>query len=180
MGRTLDTGGWTAPLGSLRVNSPFGLQRLHPILNRVLPHTGVDFAARAGDPVMATADGVVTSAGEQGGYGLLIEIRHPDGYSTRYAHLSGVAEDVRERGVVRGGQLIGYVGQSGQATGPHLHYEVRKRGQPVDPMALSRTLSPASSVVADSRWAVERGQVGSLLARAPVLARTRNPAQAGF
>src|SRR5690606_6821190 len=102
-----------------------------PILNRVLPHTGVDLAAPTGEPVRATADGIVASAGTQGGYGLLVDLQHPSGYSTRYGHLSRMAAGLRPGAAVSRGEVIGYVGMSGLATGPHLHYEVRRRGQPV-------------------------------------------------
>jgi hypothetical protein len=170
-GRSLDASGWASPLRSVRVSSPFGRERMHPILRRQLPHTGVDLAAPPGEPVLATADGIVAIAGIQGGYGLLVEVRHPDGYSTRYAHLSALTKGLAPSEVVRRGQILGYVGMTGLATGPHLHYEVRKRGQPVDPMALARGQSPASQATADPSWAQERSRVGRLLARAPVVTR---------
>src|SRR5690606_24629370 len=101
LGRPLDGGDWLRPLPSLRVNSPYGAARLHPILGRILPHAGVDLAADAGQPVRVTADGVVAWAAERGGYGLLVEIRHPNGFSTRYAHLSEIPSSIRSGRAVR-------------------------------------------------------------------------------
>jgi len=170
-GRSLGSDGWSGPLASPRVSSPFGLQRPHPILNRVLPHTGVDLAAPMGEAVKAAADGIVSSAGTQGGYGLLIELQHPNGYSTRYAHLSAIAAGLGRTQAVSQGQVIGYVGMTGQATGPHLHYEVRRRGQPVDPMRLDSSAGPLAEIGFDPRWARERRQVGTLLAKTPTVIR---------
>jgi murein DD-endopeptidase MepM/ murein hydrolase activator NlpD len=168
-GRAVDESSWTGPLARLRVTSPFALRRLHPILRTVLPHTGVDFAGRIGDPVYATADGLVASAGTRGGYGLLVEVQHPSGYSTRYAHLSGLAPGVGPQRMVRQGQVIGYVGMSGTATGPHLHYEVRRRGQPLDPTRVNA--GPSGDIAGEPRWANERGDLFALLARTPIHVR---------
>ncbi|HUE97361.1 MAG TPA: M23 family metallopeptidase, partial [Longimicrobiaceae bacterium] len=122
-GAPLDETSWAGPLRVLRVSSPFGGRRMHPILRQVLPHTGVDYAAPRGEPVHATADGIVVSAAARGGYGLLVELRHPNGYDTRYAHLQRIEPGVRPTRLVRQGEVIGYVGMTGLATGPHLHYE---------------------------------------------------------
>ena len=155
------------------MSSEFGQQRLHPILDRVLPHTGVDFAAPTGEPVRATADGLVTTAGNQGGYGLLVELQHPNGYSTRYAHLSRIAAGVARARVVRQGEIVGYVGKSGLATGPHLHYEVRRRGQPIDPLRLAAADGIPGDVGSEPRWPVERRRVEALLARTPTMLETK-------
>lgn len=170
-GRPLDSSAHLAPVRVARVSSPFGNSRLHPILQRYLPHTGVDYAAAAGDPVVATSDGIVLAAGDRGGYGLLVELQHPDGHGTRYAHLSRIADGVApSRPVVRG-QVIGYVGATGLATGPHLHYEVRRRGQPVDPELARRATLFGTGVGGEGGWSEERRRIATLLARAPAVAR---------
>jgi len=122
-----------APLDFLRVTSSFGLRR-HPLLGFTRMHQGVDFAARQGAPVLAAADGVVTEAGRDGGYGNILRLRHADGWSTGYAHLSGYAVGLAPGTRVLKGQVIGFVGQTGLATGPHLHYEVSRDGVKLDPM----------------------------------------------
>jgi murein DD-endopeptidase MepM/ murein hydrolase activator NlpD len=122
-----------APLDFLRVTSSFGLRR-HPILGFTRMHQGVDFAAREGAPVLAAEDGVVTEAGPDGGYGNIIRIRHAGGWATGYAHLSGFAPSVAPGAAVSRGEVIGFVGQTGLATGPHLHYEVSFQGVKLDPM----------------------------------------------
>jgi murein DD-endopeptidase MepM/ murein hydrolase activator NlpD len=110
--------------------SGFG-QRLDPLTGRPGSHTGVDLGAAEGTPVPAAADGVVIAAGERGGYGNAVEVAHPDGTSTLYAHLSRV--DVTPGETVRSGEELGLVGQTGRTTGPHLHLEVRKAGHFVNP-----------------------------------------------
>jgi murein DD-endopeptidase MepM/ murein hydrolase activator NlpD len=171
VGRSLGGDVWAGPLARVRVSSAFGGSRMHPILNRLLPHTGVDLAAPAGEPVHATADGVVGDAGARGGYGLLVEIQHPSGFSTRYAHLSRIAANLHSGSSVRQGDVVGYVGMTGTATGPHLHYEVRRSGQAVDPMSVSADAQLSPQVSADPRWSAQKRALGSLLARAPTLLR---------
>ncbi|WP_324740335.1 M23 family metallopeptidase [Tsuneonella sp. CC-YZS046] len=114
------------------VTSGMGM-RVNPILGRQMFHAGVDLAAPAGKAVRATADGVVTRAGWSGGYGLLVVVRHANGYETRYAHMSRIR--VAPGQSLAKGQVIGHVGSTGRSTGPHLHYEVRREGEPVDPKA---------------------------------------------
>lgn len=113
------------------LTSGFGM-RMHPLLGVEREHTGVDLAARMGTPVYATADGVVGSAGVRGGYGLAISIEHGGGMETRFGHLSRLNVVAGQR--VRKGDLIGLVGSTGLSTGPHLHYETRLNGRPVNPM----------------------------------------------
>jgi len=125
-----------SPVEFSRVSSGFG-SRMHPIFNRWRAHTGVDFAAPKGTRVLATADGVVLSAGVRGGYGNAIEVRHGGGVVTLYAHLSGFAPNVRAGARVRQGEPIGYVGATGWATGPHLHYEFKVAGIHQDPMKVA-------------------------------------------
>ncbi|WEF53117.1 M23 family metallopeptidase [[Pseudomonas] carboxydohydrogena] len=99
-------------------------------------HTGLDFRASTGDPVRATADGKVTSAGWSGGYGRMVEIDHGNGLATRYGHLSQI--DVKVGDVVKIGEVVGEVGSTGRSTGPHLHYETRINGEAVDPQRFLR------------------------------------------
>jgi murein DD-endopeptidase MepM/ murein hydrolase activator NlpD len=126
-------GGEGAPLDFIRVTSGYGMRR-HPILGFSRMHQGVDFAARPGAPVLAAADGVVTQAGWDGGYGELLRIRHAGGWATGYAHLSRFASGIRPGARVERGQVVGFVGRTGLATGPHLHFEVVFNGRHVDPM----------------------------------------------
>ncbi|HSJ24186.1 MAG TPA: M23 family metallopeptidase [Longimicrobiales bacterium] len=113
------------------VSSAFTTSRWHPVLNRARPHEGIDIVAPTGTPVVATAHGRVNSVGHRGEYGLMIEIDHGYGLVTRYAHLSRTSVKVGE--MVARGDTIGNVGQSGLATGPHLHYEVLEHGRPANP-----------------------------------------------
>jgi murein DD-endopeptidase MepM/ murein hydrolase activator NlpD len=168
-GRSLDRRAWNGPLETMRVTSPFNAARMHPILKRVLPHNGIDYAAPHGTPVRATADGSVAFAGSRGGYGNLVEVQHPNGYSTRYGHLSGIA--VRPYQPVRQGDLLGFVGSTGLATGPHLHYEVRRRGQPVDPALVMAYESATEDVGYDLAWRNETRILRRLLARTPTVVK---------
>lgn len=105
--------------------------RQHPILGVWRAHSGLDLAAAYGSPIVATSDGVVSSAGLHGGYGLLVTLDHGAGLQTRYGHMSRL--NVAPGQMARKGDVIGYVGSSGLATGPHLHYEIRLNGQPINP-----------------------------------------------
>jgi murein DD-endopeptidase MepM/ murein hydrolase activator NlpD len=129
------------PLKVARVTSGFGLRR-HPLLGYTRAHRGVDFAATLGTPVFAAADGEVEAAGWAGGYGRRIRLRHAGGLETLYAHLSAWAPQATAGRTVRQGQVIGWTGASGLATGPHLHFEVIAAGQAIDP-ALARPPAPA-------------------------------------
>lgn len=132
-GRSLRRAFLRAPLQFRRVSSRFGA-RYHPVLHRWRAHEGVDFAAAYGTPVRATADGIVTRVGrEDGGYGNMIEVRHPNGIRTRYGHLSRFAPGLRTGERVVQGETIGYVGSTGLSTGPHLHYEFLVNGRPTNP-----------------------------------------------
>jgi murein DD-endopeptidase MepM/ murein hydrolase activator NlpD len=125
-----------SPVEFSRVSSGFG-SRFHPIFKNWRAHTGVDFAAPKGTRVLASADGVVVSAGVRGGYGNAIEVRHGGGITTLYGHLSGYASGIRAGARVQQGQAIGYVGATGYATGPHLHYEFKIAGIHQDPMRVA-------------------------------------------
>lgn len=117
-----------APVEFRRISSNFARERFHPILGRWRRHEGTDYAAAPGTPVMAAGDGVVLRAGRAGGYGNLIEIRHRNGITTRYGHLRGFARGIHASARVSQGEVIGFVGSTGLATGPHLHYEFRVNG----------------------------------------------------
>ena len=131
-GRSLRRAFLRAPLRFSHISSRFG-GRFHPILRRWRTHEGTDYAAGYGTPVRSTADGVVMIAGRNGGYGNLIEIRHANGIRTRYGHLSKFAKGLHVGERVRQEQVIGYVGATGLATGPHLHYEFLVNGRPTNP-----------------------------------------------
>ena len=122
------------PLDFTHISSGFSEARLHPILGYARPHTGVDFAAPPGTLVHAVASGTVIFVGRQSGYGNIVRIDHPGPYDTAYAHLQGFAEGVEEGVAVEEGQVIGYVGSTGLATGPHLHFELLKDGDFVNPL----------------------------------------------
>lgn len=122
------------PLEFTRISSGFGMRR-HPVLNRMRGHKGVDYAAPTGTPIRATADGMVQTIGSQRGYGNTIVLEHHGQYTTLYAHMSRFASNLRRGSKVSQGDVIGYVGATGLATGPHLHYEFRVAGNPIDPQS---------------------------------------------
>lgn len=152
-----------APVSGARISSHFGTRR-HPIHGVVRMHTGVDYAARTGTPVYASAPGEVTSVGIAGGYGKMVEIRHDDELTTRYAHLSAFAEGLEVGQSVKAGEQIGDVGATGLATGPHLHYEVRYAGRPVDPLSDEHIAALAGPVKARSPEALLEGMRQAVVA----------------
>ncbi len=123
------------PINGARISSGFGMRR-HPILGYSKMHRGVDFAAATGTPILAAGDGVVTFAGRQSGYGNIVELRHDNKHSTRYAHASRIAKGIRPGAKVRQGQIIAYVGSTGRSTGPHLHYEILVNNTQVNPTSV--------------------------------------------
>ena len=125
-----------SPLNYRRISSRFSLSRYHPILKIFRPHLGVDYSAPTGTPVVASGDGVVTFAGWSGGFGKMVEIRHPNGFGTSYGHLSGIAKGIRAGARVGQKDLIGYVGSTGCSTGPHLDYRVKANGRFVNPLKM--------------------------------------------
>ncbi|MCS6799294.1 MAG: M23 family metallopeptidase [Myxococcota bacterium] len=130
-------GGWLrTPLRYDMISSRFNPRRMHPILRRIVPHEGVDYAAPTGTPVWAAADGVVAFVGERGPSGNLVVLRHEDGYETHYAHLSRFERGLREGDVVVQRQVIGYVGSTGRSTGPHLHFALSRAGRFIDPLPI--------------------------------------------
>ena len=132
-----------SPLRYSRISSHFSANRLHPILRIYRPHHGMDYVAPAGTPVSSIGQGRVTFAGTKGGYGRLVEIRHPNGYKTRYGHLSKIAGGVIVGKHVSMGELIGYVGRSGLATGPHLHFEFYVNNSPINPLKIKIPRAPS-------------------------------------
>ena len=122
------------PLNHIRITSPFTTRRWHPVLHKWKAHHGVDFGARRGTPILAAADGKVIFSGWMNGYGRVIKIRHKDSYVTLYAHQSRLKVKVGQS--VKKGQIIGYTGNSGRSTGPHLHFGLYKNGRPINPMRL--------------------------------------------
>ena len=126
-----------APLTYHHISSLFSRSRLHPILKVYRPHFAVDYAAATGTPVKAAADGVVTSAGAHGGYGNMLSLRHAGSYNSYYGHLSGFARGIHSGNRVRQGDIIGYVGSTGLATGPHLDYRISLNGRFIDPLKMA-------------------------------------------
>ncbi len=124
------------PLEFRRISSRFTPSRFHPILRRWRAHRGVDYAADAGTPVQATGSGIVARREWSETYGRVVDVRHPNGFLTRYAHLSGWAQNITPGSRVVQGQIIGYVGMTGLATAPHLHYEMHRSGRPIDPLVV--------------------------------------------
>jgi murein DD-endopeptidase MepM/ murein hydrolase activator NlpD len=125
-----------APLNYRRISSFFSKGRQHPILKIYRPHHGVDYAAPRGTPVSLAGDGKVVFAGNRGQYGKLVIVEHRNGYKTYYGHLSGISKGIRTGRRAEQGQIIGYVGSTGLATGPHLHYEMRINDKPVNPLSI--------------------------------------------
>ena len=127
-------GGWLrTPLHYDHISSPFDMHRMHPVLHRVMPHTGIDFAAGTGTTVWAAADGEITFAGPRGANGNLITIRHEGDFESSYAHLSRFASGIHVGQTVHQRDVIGYVGSTGRSTGPHLHFGLKHHGVFMDP-----------------------------------------------
>ena len=134
-----------SPLQFTRISSGFSYNRLHPVFKTVRPHLGVDYAAPTGTPVWAVADGIVTFAGTNGGFGRMVTLRHPNGMTTSYAHLSAIGVGVGQR--VSQKETIGRVGMTGTATGPHLDYRMTVAGKVIDPRTVRA--DPPKPIAAD-------------------------------
>jgi murein DD-endopeptidase MepM/ murein hydrolase activator NlpD len=143
-----------APVEFRRISSNFAGRRYHPVLGLTRRHEGTDYSAAPGTPVMAAGDGLVLRAGRAGGYGNLVELRHLNGITTRYGHLRAFARNIRRGVRVEQGQTIGYVGSTGLATGPHLHYEFRMNGVAKDSRRVK--LGSGSPVAPQDRAAFEQ------------------------
>ncbi len=141
------------PIEHARVSSHFNPGRFHPKLHKIRAHKGTDFAARTGTPIMTTGNGVVKFVGRKGGYGRTVIIQHRGGYTTTYAHMSRYKKGLKVGDKVYQSDLIGYVGQSGLATGPHLHYEFHQDKKAVNAMtvALPNSMSLSKSELQDFR-----------------------------
>jgi murein DD-endopeptidase MepM/ murein hydrolase activator NlpD len=135
-GRALQRSFLRAPLSYVRISSSFSLAREHPIFRTVRPHQAIDYAAPIGTPAVAIGPGRVEFAGWRSGYGNLVEIHHANGYVSRYGHFSRIAPGIRKGSHVEGGDVVGYVGQTGNATGPHLHFEFLKNDQKINFLTL--------------------------------------------
>lgn len=133
-GKSLKKAFLRAPLDFAYISSHFNPKRKHPVLNRIKAHNGVDYAANRGTPIRSTGEGVIIQRGTRGGYGNAIEIRHGGEITTLYAHMDRFHPDTKLGSKVKQGQTIGYVGSSGLATGPHLHYEFKVNNKPADPV----------------------------------------------
>lgn len=136
-GNTLKKAFLRTPIDFARISSHFNLARMHPVLHMIRAHKGTDYAAGYGTPIKATGDGVVKLAGRQGGYGNVVVINHGRGYESLYAHMQKFGSGIRNGTRVRQGQVIGYVGSSGLASGPHLHYEFHINGQVRNPVTVA-------------------------------------------
>ncbi len=154
-----------SPLEFSRVSSAFGM-RMHPFLQTWRAHRGIDYAAPSGTRVRAVGDGVVDFAARQGGYGNMVVLRHQGQYTTAYAHLSGFAPGVRKGVRVAQGDVLGFVGQTGWATGPHLHYEFRIAGEARNPLSIAM---PAALPVPPQSMTAYRAFAGPLVTRLDLL-----------
>lgn len=152
-----------APLKYSRISSGFSYARRHPITHQVRAHTGVDYAAPMGTPVMSIGDGVVTSVGYEGGGGNTVRITHNSVYKTAYLHLSKYGPGIKAGTRVSQGQVIGYVGSTGSSTGPHLDFRVWKNGTPINPVTMDSP--PADPVPADKMPEFEAAKARSLAKR---------------
>jgi murein DD-endopeptidase MepM/ murein hydrolase activator NlpD len=141
-------GGWRKPIKDAAMTSPFNPKRMHPVLKKVMPHNGIDFASPVGTPVGAASFGTVSFVGNAGPSGNLVKISHAGEIETGYAHLSRFEEGIQVGDKVKRLQVIGYVGSTGRSTGPHLHFSASKKGEFFDPQTLNldgmRTISKAS------------------------------------
>lgn len=169
-----------------RVTSRFSYRRLHPVYGDYRPHLGVDYGAPVGAAVVAVANGVVVSAGYNGGAGLMVHLRHTNGLESLYLHLSSLGKGIHRGARVDQGQIVGRVGSSGTSTGPHLDFRVKRNGAYVNPLTLHRNMPPGEPIAASLRaaFAAERDRLSqqlsaTMLARATALSQQRpHPATA--
>ncbi len=150
-GRPMRKAFLSTPVDFVRISSGFDMHRNHPILNRIRAHKGIDYAARTGTPVKSAGDGEIIFCGSKGGYGQVMIVKHGEHYETVYAHLSDFKQGLVSGDLVKQGDVIGYVGQTGLATGPHLHYEFRVDGVHRNPetLNLAQSLPLHAEVLAD-------------------------------
>lgn len=169
-GKSLKKAFLKSPLNYRRISSRFSYSRFHPIFKRRQPHLGVDYAAPVGTPVVASGDGVVIYAGWKGGFGKLVQIRHPNGFVTSYGHLSRFAKGIRRGARVNQKDLIGYVGNTGCSTGPHLDYRVKANGRYVNPLKM---IVPSAKPVQEQYFADFERQRDNLLYALNFLTNTK-------
>jgi murein DD-endopeptidase MepM/ murein hydrolase activator NlpD len=162
-GKSLKKAFLKSPLAFTRISSGFSM-RMHPILGIWKQHKGVDFAAPTGTPIHASGDGVVDFVGTQTGYGNVVGIKHWDHYSTLYGHMSRFAAGLHKGEKVSQGEVIGYVGQTGWATGPHVHYEFRINNEPRDPMSIDVPNAQPLVAAQLQRFHAESAEMGRRLA----------------
>jgi len=136
-GRAPYEGGWRKPIPGAPVTSKFNMKRLHPVLKKVMPHTGTDFGAPSGTPIGSTAPGVVSFIGNGGPSGNLVKVKHDGGYESGYAHLSRFEPGLHVGDPVERLETVGYCGSTGRSTGPHLHFTMKKNGEYIDPESLN-------------------------------------------
>jgi murein DD-endopeptidase MepM/ murein hydrolase activator NlpD len=152
------------PVDGAHITSLFGLRR-HPILGYTRAHQGIDFGAGSGTPILAAGDGVVAQAGPWGGYGNWLRIRHTSGWDTGYGHISRFAKGVHPGVHVHQGQVVAYVGSTGLATGPHLHYEIWQNGQRVNPIGAKVPQGTVLAGVDLARFRDQKAHIDGLLAK---------------
>jgi murein DD-endopeptidase MepM/ murein hydrolase activator NlpD len=169
-GRSMRKAFLRSPVDFRRISSTFQRERYHPVLGKKRPHRGVDYAAATGTPVKAAGDGKVIFRGSKSGYGNTVELQHGGSIVTLYAHLSRFQKGVINGSRVRQGQIIGYVGQTGLATGPHLHYEFRINGTHRNPLTVK--LPDAAPIQAEYK-AEFMQQSQQLLAQLDLFKRTQ-------
>lgn len=163
-GKSLRRAFLRAPLQFRRISSRFSSSRRHPVLGIMRRHEGTDYAAAPGTPVRAAGDGTVLRAGWAGGYGRMVEVRHRNGITTRYGHLRGFGAGIRAGARVAQGDVVGYVGSSGLANGPHLHYEFRVNGAARDPRRIDDKAGEPVPAAARQVFLLERDRLALLLA----------------
>ena len=151
-----------SPVDFARISSKFNLKRKHPVLNKIRAHKGVDYAARTGTPIKTTGDGKIIYRGVKGGYGRVVIVQHANKYSTLYAHMSNYKKGQKRGSYVKQGQVIGYVGKSGLATGAHLHYEFRVNNVHKNPLTIKL---PHSNPIKKSLLASFKKQIAPHLAK---------------
>lgn len=151
-----------SPLNYPRISSGYSYQRTNPVTKQVTPHRAIDYAADSGTPVIATADGKVTTAGSKGGLGITVELKH-GGYMTQYAHLSKIAKDVKIGVTVTQGDVIGYVGSTGISTGPHLQYAMFNDGNPINPLTAEFPRGDSLLQSEKDSFNLEKGKLSKLL-----------------
>ncbi|MCG6987431.1 MAG: M23 family metallopeptidase [Gemmatimonadetes bacterium] len=166
------------PLQFTRISSRFSLHRWQPILHIYRPHEGVDYAAKMGTPIMATADGVVIFRGRDDGFGNCVKIRHPNGWVTLYGHMEGFKRGLHVGSRVHQSDIIGYVGMTGLATGPHLHYQMIHHGVSVDPLSVKLPKGDPVPTNDMAAWRVARAARLSLLQSIPAAGPVRAAATA--